>query len=268
MTQAILFQYVRHDRGGILPVNTFKFPAAHDANIFDETSRHLSDMIDSFFKEQLPQSYFWVEPAANFDQDEQESYGNVYSQLDRNDGIELPGEAYAAARALLVYILKSDYWLDFVDSVTPDLVEGMTLKDIPEIQVVQPEQAVLTSDPRFTIGETVIANTNASFIYRGVYVKPNGSNPNGSHQFVDQRTGVLIGVENNDFVNSRMVDEFLAAHTVEVHPLPRAISRGWFAGLEKPKWFALSKEFKRVEGFGRTQAEAKRTLATQALFLR
>jgi len=264
MTQAILFHYLRHDRGGILPVNTFKF--AEGPVKVDEVSRHLSNMLDALFTQPLPQSYFWVDTAGTFDQDEQESYGNVYSQLDRDDQVKLPSDTYGAARALLAYILDSDIWLDFADSVYPIQLSGATLSDIPaKLQVV--ELVAPTEDPRFTIGETVTANGNVTFTYRGVYFQPNDTNPNGSYKFVDQRCGVFIGVENNSFVTQRMTDEFLTANTVEVHPLPRAISRSWYNGVEKPKWFARSKDkkYKNVEAFGKTQATAKRAFAAQAL---
>jgi hypothetical protein len=285
MSTVILFQYLYHDREGTVPMNTFTVPdAAHKPyptkrsdGFYDDVSGHLGDILQKLFVETFPFNFFWVDGKENFDPDEQEGYGFVYSELVKDEGLLLSTDAYKAAYTLAEYILNDE---DFQDILSPrenktrsrlilrDLTPtGLTLEDIsfeaPALPVAP------TNDSRFTIGEQVVIGGSSRragvYTYAGINFNVRDASASNTYTLNQDDKTVLVGVNSKSVITKAAMDEFLTSEEVEVHPLPTFMTKDWHDGVEKPKWFARSKAHKNMEGFGKTKGDAKLQFATKVL---
>lgn len=80
MSTFILMYFMYHDREGILPLNSFNTKTAPGPDFADKVNFHLSELLAPFFMEEIPDSFFWIQPAEQFDPEEEEGYGYVYSE--------------------------------------------------------------------------------------------------------------------------------------------------------------------------------------------
>lgn len=265
MHTAVLFFFRYRDREGILPVNTYVYEE-NAAAYLDEVHFYLLDILQKFIKEPLDGT-FWLEEKESFDPEEMESYGYVYSELKADDEIQLPADPYEAARLIAVGLIASDSWEDEVKENDRFTFTGYTVDDIPSVGPELEYDAPV--DSRYTVGESLISKRGTVLVYAGVLhdairpqLKDYTQQVNSKGHESDAGTKVLIGVDNKDFIREQDMIDFTDSSEIEVHPLPLIAVRDLPKGYQ---WFALHPQHPKVEGYGKTQAEAKKSLALKAL---
>lgn len=270
MAQLVLFQYLRHDREGILPVDTFSIPGratAGNAGVLDDINGHLEDILSRFVEEPLEVGNYWVGPKDEFDPEEYAGYGVMYAVQQNDSRLALPKNPYQAAVELVKYILHSESW---EENVTMSDIYTVTEYAESDIPATEPEPAKLPAltDPRYQNGDILVSSAGDSGVaYAGVLVRPRiDPLTDESWEWVDARTrnAIYVGLGDRSFVKLSDLNEF-PMNDVKVHPLPSAAVRHVKKGI---RWFALHREFKKLEGYGTTQKAAKRDLALKILLHR
>lgn len=258
MSTFILMYFMYHDREGILPLNSFATKTAPGPDFADKVNFHLSELLAPFFMEEIPDSFFWIQPVEQFDPEEEEGYGYVYSEQLKDEKLPLPFEPYDAAVILAKLIIAYIEHNDGISNYT--LIENYNVDDISTTAPVIDETVPV--DPRFIKGETVVNIYGDRFTYRGALHYPLNIKYGELHAEADHHNkNVKIGVKNNDYVPEKAIIDFLNTNDIPIYPLPSVAKRHLAKGT---KWFTLSPDGK-IEGYGKTQKRAKELLAFRSL---
>ena len=252
MSTFILMHFMHHDREGILPVNTFVTETAPSSDFLKLVNYHVETILQKFFTDPLPDAFFWVAPIEEFDPEEEEAYGYVFAEQDKNDLTPISADPYTAAVSIINYIITyAISQRDLVDTYTYPLTD-YKVSDIPvNAPVIEDTEPV---DPRFVHGEKVVDKWGRRFTYRGILHDPLYPKQTATSADMDfNNKNVRIGVENREYVSEKAILDFIATNKIPIYPVPPRFQRHLAKGT---KWFALSADGKK-ESFGKTQKEVK-----------
>jgi hypothetical protein len=267
MSTAILYFFRYNDREGILPVNTYvSTQNAH--NHLEEIQLYLTDILKKFVKEKIVDSFFWIEDKTGFNPDETEGYGYVYDEQVADDNLQLPDDAYQAAVFIAKNLVSSKVWKQEIEEDTKYTLTGYSVNDIPDVGPGLNYDVPV--DPRYNLGDVLVGKNGKTLTYAGAHhnpLRPYTSkqseivNTKGQPSYYGQK--VLVGVECNDYVKEEAILDYLKNGNIEVYPLPSVATRNLAKGM---KWFARDAVNTNLEGYGKTQKEAKNQLAIKVAF--
>lgn len=241
------------DREGTVPLAVVNIPNAD----LDAVQFVLNDFLYRVFDTPENGGGLWFEPWVGFNLAAEEGYGRVYAGRvpTRVTG---GNDAYAVACRLWTV-----FW-EYVEQgeIAPDKYHwngGSVDFDVRPVAVTEPP-----TDSRFTVGETLVPVGSDSVWFRGGYYEKNEVTYAGVYWDPFDRFSnigrkwdngaVWLGVEvdEQNYLKRAVVDEVLG-RDIQIYPHPIHPKYRWFTRLAGTK----------LEGYGRTQREAKYDLAVK-----
>lgn len=265
MPDVVLFFFDSLEDEGIIPVSTFVYPDVVQNDYLEKANFFLDNMIQKLIVEDLPEPKAWIKDIDNMDFEEEDWHGYLYAELQDDAKISLPANAYHAAKIIATTLVESDTWGIFVAQDSKYTLSPTTLADLPEDEPVLPATPV---DPRFEIGQILVNARGKRFKYMGVLWNPDNKRVTKRAQedlWAPKLPTVLVGLNNTDYVTETQRDNWVADNTIEIYPLPL------FAVNYLPKgsaWFTRVASSPKIEGYGKTEQEAKEDLAVKVLFFK
>lgn len=258
MKSAILLHYRYHDREGILPINTFLYPEEASTGYLGALTYQVEAITQKLVGKTFENQTFWLIDVAEFDQEEEEGYGFVYANQLKNEHIHLSADVNIAAKTVVHSLIDNGFWETYIDGGSYPL-NGSSLE---ELSSEQPSvDNAIPTDTRFKLNETVIDSYGQRYIYQGIAY--NSTSPEYDATEINRSDNtVKISINNENFVTETVLKGFLAENKINIYPLPSIALRILPKGS---KWFACHKDYKKLEGYGKTQAVAKESLALKIL---
>ena len=261
MTSAMLFFDGSRER--IIPVNTYDHPATMPYRKYlSDVTYHLENILQKFFVEPLQETLYALEDASDLHSiyEDDDEYGNSYAPQLADDKIPLPENAYKAATLIAKQVINSRLWVLYLTESNGYIPTGYTVQEISE---EAPSTGLIPPvDPRYNIGDELINSSGRAMTYAGVLYDHIDSRVNHLTQQNKNNT-ILIGIENMEFIQESVVQEFIQNTTINFYPLPMVSMRHVRKGS---KWFAQTPKNTTKEGIGSTPEEAIENLALKIIF--